>query len=512
MNKLRLVLVGVLLLPLSLFSQKARVEFSFSMQQSGSQLAVDSVVIENLTARCDTTIYPPNYSFRVSMLASIHESLADDDFLRIENWFVNTADNSVEMSVYTPDNKVLVEIFDTNGRLLHSENFAVMCGYNTFKLHGVSKKCVVNFLCKGREASLLVVNVNDTNTKLRIDYVGGSQRVMAKSLFSSDKFIFHQGDEMRFTMYSTSCFDVVSREIVDNPIETSSYVFDFSDITAIRPEKVGSYEKMCSMSQIRWNWQPDDNADGYKYNLVNDYETATDIGNVTEIVYPMPLDSGTNYRVYLWAYNNCGVSDVIVLLGETPATNILPTEYEIATLDTSLLPILNIFDQPDSVILRTKSKNVVPTDTIWHFLANRMYLAGKVSGVGIAAPQVGINRNIVCLQRYDKPSGSGFTVSYPWEFYYNPQIIEYCDTLVRRSDGCLSVPDNSDFPEITDFSYRAKWVKVAYYDSEGVYHEEKITHQYTAHIFQHEIDHLNAIMYFDRNEQDNEQPIMKIER
>jgi peptide deformylase len=132
-----------------------------------------------------------------------------------------------------------------------------------------------------------------------------------------------------------------------------------------------------------------------------------------------------------------------------------------------------------------------------------MYQAARTTGVGIAAPQVGINRKVICLQRWDKTVGSGIFVSHPWEFYFNPQIVEYSDSVVRRSDGCLSVPDGSNYPTIGGFSYRATWVIVTYYDVDGIFHEEKINHQYTAHIFQHEIDHLNAVMFFDRQVEEN---------
>ena len=81
--------------------------------------------------------------------------------------------------------------------------------------------------------------------------------------------------------------------------------------------------------------------------------------------------------------------------------------------------------------------------------------------------------------------------------------MEYSDSVVRRSDGCLSVPDGSEYPTIGGFSYRATWVIVTYYDVDGIFHEEKINHQYTAHIFQHEIDHLNAVMFFDRQVEEN---------
>lgn len=118
----------------------------------------------------------------------------------------------------------------------------------------------------------------------------------------------------------------------------------------------------------------------------------------------------------------------------------------------------------------------------------------QAGGVGIAAPQVGINRRIIWVQRHDK----GTSLNRPYEVYLNARITEYCDTVIRRWDGCLSVPQTPEYPNLIDSSYRAKWVRVEYYLPDGTYMNEKITQWFTAHIFQHEIDHLNGIMFFDQ--------------
>lgn len=175
-------------------------------------------------------------------------------------------------------------------------------------------------------------------------------------------------------------------------------------------------------------------------------------------------------------------------------------EYAVVTAPDNEFRILNVFERSDSLLLRTPSIDVDLSDTIWNYLAHRMCKIAQVDGVGIAAPQVGINRRIICVQRWDKKVSDDDA---PWEFYFNPQIVEYSDSVARRNDGCLSVPDGDVYPQIDGFSYRATWVKVAYSDADGVSHEEKITHQYTAHIFQHEIDHLNGIMFFDRQSVEN---------
>jgi peptide deformylase len=154
--------------------------------------------------------------------------------------------------------------------------------------------------------------------------------------------------------------------------------------------------------------------------------------------------------------------------------------------DTALR-VLNYFVYADSLILRKQSRNVDFSDTATLFyLTHRMFQSVvKEGGVGIAAPQVGINRNIIWVWRNDKPS-------HPWELYFNPRITAYSDTIKQRSDGCLSIPG------VTGQSWRAIWVNVEYDLSDGTHKAEHISQAYTAQIFQHEIDHLNGIVWLDR--------------
>jgi peptide deformylase len=158
--------------------------------------------------------------------------------------------------------------------------------------------------------------------------------------------------------------------------------------------------------------------------------------------------------------------------------------------------LLNLFIYEDSIRLRKNSSNInLFNDPHIEHLSSRMYKTvsdPQNSGVGIAAPQVGINKKIIFVKRFDKPGQ-------PFEAYLNARITAYSDTLVLRQDGCLSIPG------ISGQSWRAIWVEVKYNLQDGQQVTEKITHQYTAHIFQHEIDHLNGIVWFDRTTQ-NKQP------
>ena len=62
-----------------------------------------------------------------------------------------------------------------------------------------------------------------------------------------------------------------------------------------------------SSSQIVWNWNQSSGASGYKWNTINDYSTATDMGTATSKT-ETGLNCGTLYTRYVWAYNSCGTS------------------------------------------------------------------------------------------------------------------------------------------------------------------------------------------------------------
>jgi len=62
--------------------------------------------------------------------------------------------------------------------------------------------------------------------------------------------------------------------------------------------------------QIEWNWNNVADAEGYKYNTVNDYTSAFDNGTNTTFIQT-GLNCGTEYTLYVWAYNACGNSTAL---------------------------------------------------------------------------------------------------------------------------------------------------------------------------------------------------------
>jgi peptide deformylase len=107
-------------------------------------------------------------------------------------------------------------------------------------------------------------------------------------------------------------------------------------------------------------------------------------------------------------------------------------------------------------------------------------------GVGLAAPQVGYAHRVILVDagRNPRREGQGRFL------LFNPEIREKNGRQVIR-EGCLSIP------EYTGNVARAAAVTVEGLDSEGN-RVEVIARDYEAVVFQHEIDHLDGILFIDR--------------
>lgn len=138
----------------------------------------------------------------------------------------------------------------------------------------------------------------------------------------------------------------------------------------------------------------------------------------------------------------------------------------------------------EDLILRKKSKVVSNYSDRLKVLVDDMYETMDVAyGVGLAAPQVGILKRVIVIDNRDEENGKRF-------YMINPEIIEKEGVEVGM-EGCLSVPGKQGTVE------RSKDIKVRYNDLSG---EEKIleAEDFLARIIQHEIDHLDGILYTDK--------------
>jgi len=112
-----------------------------------------------------------------------------------------------------------------------------------------------------------------------------------------------------------------------------------------------------------------------------------------------------------------------------------------------------------------------------------MYAA---EGVGLAAPQVGVNKRLMVYNE------AGDKTKWLQEVVLvNPKIVEFSDAREIETEGCLS------FPNMNGKVERSKWIKVEALSLKGKKMKKKYT-GWEARIFQHEYDHLDGRVYIDR--------------
>lgn len=151
-----------------------------------------------------------------------------------------------------------------------------------------------------------------------------------------------------------------------------------------------------------------------------------------------------------------------------------------------------------AAVLKQKAKPVETiTDKIKELTKNMGNTMRAAGGLGLAAPQVGVSLRIVVMDfgylRYEKAQSQGDeTVEDIFDpvALINPEIIEKSGTT-SITERCLSVPGYG--AEVKRFSK----VKVRYMDIEGQEHTIE-SDGLMAIAFQHEIDHLDGILFIDR--------------
>ncbi|MEB3754028.1 peptide deformylase [Acinetobacter sp. MD2(2019)] len=112
------------------------------------------------------------------------------------------------------------------------------------------------------------------------------------------------------------------------------------------------------------------------------------------------------------------------------------------------------------------------------------------NGVGIAAPQVYISKRVIIVASRSNPRYPDAPEMDPIVMV-NPEILEFSVSTCLGEEGCLSVPNERAMVE------RAEMVRVRYFTLQGD-EVESAYRGFPARIVQHEIDHLDGVLFVDR--------------
>ena len=136
-------------------------------------------------------------------------------------------------------------------------------------------------------------------------------------------------------------------------------------------------------------------------------------------------------------------------------------------------------------ILRKKTQPVTVFDRSLLKLIAAMVrvMKSQPHGIGIAAPQIGVAKSVAIVDvSIREPKAERLIL-------VNPVILEKKEPEARK-EGCMSLPD------YTAFLKRHRWVRFCWQDERGLFHE-KISTGIEAICVEHEVDHLNGVLFID---------------
>jgi peptide deformylase len=146
-------------------------------------------------------------------------------------------------------------------------------------------------------------------------------------------------------------------------------------------------------------------------------------------------------------------------------------------------------------VLRERSRELdleeIASPEIQQLIDDLIETKRAAHGAGIAANQVGETVRVAIVEVEEGNPRYPYKPPEPLAVMINPTIEPLGEELIEINEGCLSVPDLRGSLE------RPLAIRIRYLNRQGIQHEE-VKRGLTAGTFQHEVDHLNGVLFVDR--------------
>jgi peptide deformylase len=160
-----------------------------------------------------------------------------------------------------------------------------------------------------------------------------------------------------------------------------------------------------------------------------------------------------------------------------------------------ILPIIAYGDP----LLKKESEEITADYPSLDLLIENMFeTMYQAKGVGLAAPQVGLNIRLFLVdgapfadEEGEEPDPRAVGMESFKKVFINPVMEEESGEVWAFQEGCLSIP------KLRENVLRKSDILLSYYDEHWVFHEERFS-GYAARIIQHEYDHIEGILFTDR--------------
>nr|WP_047166595.1 peptide deformylase [Sphingomonas sp. Y57] len=165
------------------------------------------------------------------------------------------------------------------------------------------------------------------------------------------------------------------------------------------------------------------------------------------------------------------------------------------------MAIRPILEAPDPR-LRTKSTPVEAVDDdLRALIADMFETMYDAPGIGLAAIQVGVPKRVLVIDLQEEEDADGKPIRHP-RVFINPELFDPSEDQSVYNEGCLSVPDQ--YAEVE----RPAVIHARWLDETGARHEERLE-GLLATCLQHEMDHLEGILFIDHLSRLKREMVMK---
>lgn len=153
------------------------------------------------------------------------------------------------------------------------------------------------------------------------------------------------------------------------------------------------------------------------------------------------------------------------------------------------MAMLRIYETPDSVLRQISTPVETFDDALRTLVSDMFETMYEAPGIGLAAVQVGVPIRLLVIDLQEPEEEDGEPVRDP-RIFINPEILWSSDSEIPYTEGCLSVPEQ--YAEVM----RPDRIRARWRDEKGESYEKEID-GLLAVCLQHEMDHLNGVLFID---------------
>ena len=218
------------------FSQKPVIELTFTADNNGQYVSLDSILIRNLTQGGDTMLYAPDTILVLEYISGIGDNygIEENTFTVSQNYPNPSVNGQTSVNLYLYEKEYIeISILDLLGRkVAHYEN-TLNSGNHSFTFYPGKEKYYL-FAVTGNQVTktIKMVNINsNSETQNKIVYNGYEKNVISfKSQQEINNFIFTLGDKLRYIGYAKTVDTINGSDVIeDTPQSNETYLFEISE-------------------------------------------------------------------------------------------------------------------------------------------------------------------------------------------------------------------------------------------------------------------------------------------